>query len=282
MPSIGFIGLGMMGGAMVRRLLSHEFSVTVWNRTAEKAVPLEEAGASVARTIEDLAASESVVLSMLSDSEALSVVAAEVRRTSARGSVHIDMSTVSPATTRACEQRAREAGTTFIHAPVLGSVPQVNDGKLLIFAGGERTAIDTAAPVFSALGNRVFPFDSAPEATHLKLCCNFFIASMIATLGQGFRFAEEAGLKREVLLDVLSASALAAPMYASKGANIIAGNFTPRFFLDHMLKDVRLFREAARELQCELPFPGILEDAFARASEAGFGSDDYSSVVKVL
>ncbi len=282
MSRIGFIGLGMMGSAMVRRLLERGHDVSVWNRTAARCAPLTEAGARISPSLDDLCASHGIVLSMVSTSDVVAEIAATARRSGTEGSVHVDMSTISPDTSSACAAEAEACGKSFIHAPVLGSVPQVQDGSLLIFAGGGDAALGKTLPVLSDLGKHVYRFSIAAEATHLKLACNFFIASMIATLGQGLSYATRAGLDGSVLLDVLASSALGAPMYATKGRNILDGNFAPRFFLDHMLKDVRLFAAAAKGLGEDLPFAGTLEDLFARAAAKGYGREDYSSVVKVI
>lgn len=282
MSSIGMIGSGMMGAAMVRRLRSGNLGVMVWNRTREKALPLQAHGAVIADSLEHLASSQQIILSMLSTSDVVSEIAGTIRSAAAPGTIHADMSTIAPGTSAACEAAAASSGMHFVHAPVLGSVPQVDDGKLLIFAGGKDRAIEQLAPAFGMMSSTVFRFGSAAEASHMKLTCNFFIASMIMTLGQGLRFATAAGLDGSVLLDVLGRSALAAPMFASKGASILAQNFSPRFFLDHMLKDVRLFRDAARELGLDPQAGELLEDSFRKASAAGLGKSDYSSVTTIL
>lgn len=282
MTSLGFAGLGMMGNAMARRLLKQGFNVTVWNRSPEKCRALGAAGATIADSLEELARSQTIILSMLSTSEVVSEVAGTIRRSGQTNAIHVDLSTISPRTAEECEREARALGRRFVHAPVLGSVPQVEEGSLLIFAGGDAGVPDRVDPVLSALGRRTYRFDRAADASHLKLACNFFIASMITTLGQGLSFASQAGLDASVLLDVLGSSALGAPMYATKGRNILAGNFEPRFFLGHMLKDVRLFREAAERLGVRVPFGGTLEELFEAASRAGLDTEDYSSVVRIL
>lgn len=282
MSHIGFIGLGMMGSAMVRRLLENGHDVSVWNRTDEKCRPFAAEGARVASSLDDLCASHDLIVSMLSTSDVVADIAATVRTSSAKGSVHVDMSTISPETSAVCAREAEAHGRVFVHAPVLGSVPQVEEGSLLIFAGGPDAALDKAIPMLHTLGKKIYRFSGVAEATHLKLVCNFFIASMITTLGQGLSYADRAGLDGSVLLDVLASSALGAPMYAGKGKSILDGKFAPRFFLDHMLKDVRLFAGASRGMGKDLPFVQILEDLFAQAALKGYGREDYSSVVKVI
>jgi len=283
--SAGFIGLGMMGTPMAARLLKAGFPLVIYNRTKTKALSLIAAGAAWCESAEEVAGKTEIVFSMLSNSEALSECALGIHGILSglrKGSVHVDMSTVSPATTKDLGKRYRDAGCFFLHSPVLGSVPQATDGSLLLFVGGDEEGFRRAEPVLKTLGSKIWRFDQPEQASHMKLLCNMFIAGMGTTLAQALVFAEKANVDSHILLDVLNQSALNAPMYQTKGKSMLDRNFTPRFFVEHMLKDINLMLHAGKELDVALPSTEVAQTLFSEAVEAGFSKEDYSAVIKVL
>lgn len=282
---LGFVGLGMMGLPMAKRLLEHWPQLSVNNRTKQKAEGLIAKGARWCENPSAVAAQSDIVFSMLSNPDALREVAlgsAGILSALKQGGVHIDSSTVSPSLTRELAQRYNDRGCFFLHAPVLGSVPQATDGTLLMFVGGDDRAYHYAQPVLRLLAREIWKFEHAEQATHLKLLCNLFIAGMITTLGQALIFARKANVDQRVLLDVIGQSQLNSPMYQTKGASILEGNFTPRFYLEHMFKDINLMLDAAAVLGAPLPAIQVAQQLFAEALRAGFGQEDYSAVAKVL
>lgn len=283
--SVGFIGLGMMGTPMAARLQKAGFLLAVHNRTKKKASSLVEEGATWCESPKELAEKSEIVFSMLSNSEALSECALGshgVLRGARKGSVHVDMSTVSPAITKELGKRYRDAGCFFLHSPVLGSVPQATDGSLLLFVGGNEAGFLRAEPALKILGNKIWRFENPEQASHMKLLCNMFIAGMGTTLAQALVFAEKANVDPHILLDVLNQSALNAPMYQTKGKSMLDRNFAPRFFVEHMLKDLDLMLQAGKELGVALPLTEVAQRLFSEAAEAGFSKEDYSAVIKVL
>jgi len=283
--NVGFIGLGMMGEPMAGRLLDRGHRVIVYNRTRAKADGLLSRGAKWEESPRRVSAVSEAVITMLSTSEALEYVS--LRQTGVLAGlpvegIHIDMSTVSPGATEHLAAEYSAKGRVFLHAPVLGSVPQAKEGSLLIFAGGDRRAYDRCRTLFDVLGKRVWYFDRPVQATYMKLVCNFFIASMITTLSEGLILGTKAGLSPLTVLEVLKNSALNAPMFQSKGESISARNFTPRFLLEHMLKDINLIREASARVSLELSTLPVVQGLFEAAKSKGLGPEDYSAVVKVL
>ena len=181
-----------------------------------------------------------IVVSMVSDSKALDDITTRndgLLHGAEANKVHIDMSTVSPLATTKLERLYQAKHAAFLHAPVLGSVPQAGDGSLLIFVGGDPATAGRCETVLKTLGWRIWYFDDITKAGNLKLACNLFIASMIPALAEGLVFSQRAGVLSSTVLEVLKESALGAPMYQTKGEAIGRRNFTPRFLLAHMLKD---------------------------------------------
>jgi 3-hydroxyisobutyrate dehydrogenase-like beta-hydroxyacid dehydrogenase len=283
--NIGFIGLGLMGTPMARRLLRAGHQLFLYNRTKEKARELIQEGATWCERPADVARQSDVLFSMLSTSEVLEETAlgeTGILSGLRPGGVHVDCSTVAPAVTKNLSEAYAARGSFFLHAPVLGSIPQATEGTLLLFVGGNEQAYSRAEPLLKILGSKIWRFDKPEQASNLKLTCNFFIASMVTTLGQALVFLKRAGIDQKKFLEILSHSALIAPMYQTKGATMIEGNFAPRFFAEHMLKDIRLLLDSANELGAALPSAEVANELFKRAVEQNLGKEDYSAVMKVL
>lgn len=283
--TIGFIGLGLMGSAMAMRLQKAGYKLLVHNRTKEKAEPLLPGGAEWCDSPALVAERTKIILSMISDSHALEEIAAGengLLREIKKGAVHVDMSTVSPNTASLLAVRYSRAEASFLHSPVLGSIPNVNDGSLLLFVGGDEDAFKTVEKVLQVLGKKTWRFERAEQASHMKLLCNSFIAGMIVTLAQALVYADRAEIDPRTLLEVISHSALNAPMYQTKGASMIDRNFHPRFFVDHMLKDITLAIESGKNLRISQPGLDAAQALFSEARSKGFSKEDYSAVLKVL
>jgi len=282
---IGFVGLGLMGAAMAGHLLAAGHRLFVFNRTRSKAQPLLDAGATWCEDPASVANNASVVLSMVSNSDALESISTGpdgILRGARKDLLHVDHSTVSPGTTAALAESYRSRGYAFVHCPVLGSVPQAESGSLLLFAGGADKDVNRVEPILREMGTKVWRFGTPAQASHAKLMCNLFIAGMITTLGQALVYARKAGVNPAALLEIISHSALNAPTYQTKGASIIEGNFKPRFYLEHMLKDVILILDAATSVGVPLPVLEASRALLQRAKDEGLGREDYSAVVKIL
>jgi 3-hydroxyisobutyrate dehydrogenase/glyoxylate/succinic semialdehyde reductase len=282
MERIGFIGLGLMGTVMVRRLLAAGHQVAMWNRTREKAAELLRSGATWAESPEALANGSTIVVTMLTTPAVVEEMAGRIRSGAPKGSVHVDCSTIAPSTTQRLAELAAAEGKGFVHAPVLGSVPQLTEGSLVIFAGGREEDVTRVRPVLSAFGQKVFAFPTVTQATNTKLLANFFIASMISTLSQGIVFARAAGIDVMTFLEILSLSALNAPMYQAKGPAMAKGEYPARFYLEHMHKDVHLAASSAESMGIAMPSMPMLKVLFDRAMEMGLAKSDYSAVLEAL
>lgn len=282
---IGFIGLGMMGKPMALRLVEKGFPLRVFNRTREKANEVIEKGAVWCASPGAVSEESEVVISMVSDPRALEEISTGsdgVLEGIRANGVHIDMSTVSSMTTKKLEQAYRKKGATFLHAPVLGSVPQATDGSLLIFVGGDPATAHRCESIFTVLGRRIWYLDEITTATHLKLICNLFIASMMTALSEGLVLGQKVGLPSRTILEVLKESSLAAPMYQTKGNAIRRRDFVPRFMVTHMHKDVNLVLEASHAAGVPLPVLEAVKELYSKALKLGLEKEDYSAVIKVV
>ena len=282
---IGFIGLGLMGTPMAFRLLNAGYSLFVFNRTKQKAEPLILQGAVWCDSPARVAAQVEIVFSMVSTPSALEEIAIGkngILSGIRQGTIHIDCSTVSPEITKQLEEKYKIKKCHFIHSPVLGSVSQVVEGSLLLFVGGEEEAFRRVESTLKTLSSKMWRFVHAEQATIAKLLCNSFISGMAVILSQALVLAKKSDINPQTLLEIISQSQLNAPMYQTKGSSIIARNFTPRFFVEHLYKDINLVLEVARTLDVPMPASKTAQQLFAQAIKSGLAKEDYSSIIKIL
>jgi 3-hydroxyisobutyrate dehydrogenase-like beta-hydroxyacid dehydrogenase len=283
MPKIAFLGLGQMGTPMARRLLQAGHQLTVWNRTPDRARSLAAEGATVAETPAEAGAGAECAITMLATPEALrEVVLGENGLAKALGSgqVYVDMSTVGPDTIRSIASRLPD-GVSVVDAPVRGSVPQANDGRLDIFVGASDQDFARVRPILEALGSVVHVGGLGAGAA-MKLVANLALGTAITAVGEALALGEVLGLGRAPILDMLEGSQLG-PAVRAKRANIESGHYPPNFKLRHAAKDLRLVVEAAaaaggRELRVSAAARAWLD----AAADRGAADLDYSAIVAVI
>lgn len=284
-PTIGFVGLGLLGEPTAKRILEQGWPLVVWNRTAEKAEPLVRLGAKQAATPAEVAGRVEIVISMVLDGAALEPVTlgpAGIAGGLGPGKVHCDMSTIDLGTARRIAAHYGSGDADFLRAPVLGNGHAAAAGKLLIFAGGPARAIDKCAPVFSALGTKLWRWGSAETSSCVKLACNMLIAGMIEPFAESLLLAKRAGVEPRTMLEIVGASALSSPMYTGKGELMARGAFEPTFYMRNMVKDLVLALDAGRQLGVHLPGLAETERLFSTASAQGYSEKDYSAIYEWL
>jgi 3-hydroxyisobutyrate dehydrogenase-like beta-hydroxyacid dehydrogenase len=279
MSTVAVVGLGAMGSRVARRLLEAGHELVVWNRTAEKAAPLVEAGAVAAATPAEAAARAEAVLTMVADPAALRDVTEGEDGVAAgvgEGATVIEMSTVGPdAVRRLASVLEERAG--LMDAPVLGSRSEAEAGTLTIFVGGPKGLVERWTPLLSVLGTplHVGPVGSGAAA---KLVANTTLVGTIGVLGEALALAEGLGLPREKAFEVLAATPLGAQAERRR-ESIESGEYPPRFALYLARKDAELVAAAAREAGVDLRLTEAARSWLAEAEEAGLGDRDYSAVL---
>ena len=285
-PTYGFLGLGIMGEAMAKRLLLvPDARVVVWNRSAAKCEALVAAGGgrvSHAATPAAVVAQCAVTFAMLSDpaaAEEVALGAHGVVEGLLPGHSFVDMSTVDAATSTKIATAVAAKGGRFLEAPVSGSKQPAIDGQLVILAAGDESLYAEVAPAFAVLGKKSFYLGEAGKGAQMKLVVNMMMGSMMASLSEGVSLAGAAGLQPADLLSVLELGAIAAPMFKMKGPLLAKGGpYPPAFPLKHQQKDLRLALELGAACAVPLPVAAAANEMFVRAVGEGHGDEDFSAV----
>jgi 3-hydroxyisobutyrate dehydrogenase-like beta-hydroxyacid dehydrogenase len=279
---VGFIGLGHMGSGMAARLLDAGFDLVVYNRTAEKARPLVERGARLARSVAEACAGD-VVVTMLADDDAVESAAfgdGGIVASLRSGAKHVSMSTISVALSERLAKAHASKGQEFVAAPVFGRPDAAAAGKLFIIPAGAEGTIEACRPLFEAMGQKVLPVSARPpDANLVKLAGNFMIASIFESLGEAMALVGKAGIERQRFYEILTSTLFTAPVYVNYGKLIVDEKFEPPGFAAPLgLKDMRLALAAAEDLRVPMPLASLLRDRFVRLLAQRGDAIDWSAV----
>jgi 3-hydroxyisobutyrate dehydrogenase len=272
--TVAVLGTGIMGAPMARNLLQAGFPVRAWNRTAEKAAPLGAAGAVVATSPSDAAAGAQVVLTMVSDADAVLDSAADALD---GAEVWVQMSTIGLDGTERCAALASERGVAFVDAPVLGTRQPAEEGKLTVLASGPDGLRDRVDPLFDAVGARTWWLGEAGAGQRLKLVANTWVLAIVQGLAETLTLAEGLSVAPQTFLDVISGGPLDSGYAQLKGKGMIERSFPPAFPLRLAAKDLRLIEEAAARHDLDVPLVDAIAGRFAEAVSAGHGDLDMSA-----
>ncbi len=283
--NVGFIGLGIMGAPMALNLIKAGFRVTAYNRTPEKAAPIEKAGGRIAATPAAAAKGADFVMSIVSDSEASEMVMTGkggVLDAVKPGAIIIDSATISPVVSRrlACHAAGKQA--SFLDAPVTGSKQGAEKGELTFMIGGERETLERAMPVLSVLGKKHIHCGPNGAGLSAKLAQNAIQATMVEVFCEGFVLAAKAGVKPETMFEIIQSSLARAALTDFKAPFIFKGDFTPYFPLKWMHKDLALAMDAAYAQGVPMPTAAAVKEVYAAARAQGKGDQDYAAVITYL
>ena len=279
---VGFIGLGSMGVGMAANLIKAGHSVTVYNRTPEKARSLVEQGARHAADIGDACRAETV-FTMLADDHALESVAFGedgIVTNLPSGAIHISSSTISVALADKLEAAHKSAGQKFVSAPVFGRPEAAAAAKLFVVAAGATDDLNICQPLFDAIGQATYRFGDKPSRANLiKLSGNFLIASMIESLSEAMALVAKGGVDTKEYLSFLTSTLFNAPVYKTYGGLIAEKKFQQVGFAAPLgLKDVRLALAAGESLRVALPIADLIRNRFLTLLAHGGESLDWSAI----
>ncbi len=285
MAKLGFVGLGVMGGNMVARLLEKGHTVTGFNRTRSKAQWLIDKGMKFADSPKAVAEASDVTFSMVTNAAALTAVMDGPDGLLAgigRGKHHVDMSTVSPEVSRAMAAKVREKGADMIDAPVSGSVITLQQGKLSVMVGGRKETFEQLKPLLLEIGPKVTLVGDNGVALSMKIAINLQLQVQMMGFCEGVLLAEKSGISREVAVDVMIHSAIASPMIVYRGPFVLEQPEEAWFDCNMMQKDMLLAMDLGRKLNVPLPTTAICNEFLTAARGMGWEKKDFAVVFDVL
>ncbi len=285
MANLGFVGLGVMGSGMVKRLLSAGHGVTGYNRAKSKAQRLLDAGMKWGETPRAVAQAAEITFSMVTNTEALRAIALGpdgVLAGLGSGKVFVDMSTVSPAASRDLAAQVAAKGAQMLDAPVSGSVSTLEEGKLSIMVGGDRSTFDRARPILEAIGPKVTYVGGNGLAVSMKIATNLSLAVQMLAFSEGVLLAEKSGISREIAVEVLLNSVIASPMVKYRGPFVLKMPAEAWFDVNMMQKDLLLALEMGRGLDVPLPTTAATNEMLTAARAMGFADKDFAVLFEAL
>jgi 3-hydroxyisobutyrate dehydrogenase-like beta-hydroxyacid dehydrogenase len=273
-----------MGSRIAKRLLEHGYHVIAYNRSRDAAEALVKYGATVADSVAELASEVDVVLSSLTNDNAVKSVYTDPEGVFAHvrhGSAIIEMSTVLPATSRELNELSRKAGVKFLDSPVSGSTPAAEEGTLTLFCGGDEELFQAAQPIFSSVASQYFYLGGSGSGTAMKLVANTLLGVGMQAIAESVALGQKEGLDRHRLLDVLSHTAVIAPAHLGKLSRADVGDYSAQFAIRLMNKDFGLVLETAAA--AKVPMPATAAAFQMNLAEFSEGNEeDFSAVIKLM
>jgi 3-hydroxyisobutyrate dehydrogenase len=283
--TIGFIGLGIMGRGMAANLLKAGFSVRVWNRTADRMTPLIEAGAVAGSSLADVAAHSDIIITCVSDTpdvEAVILGQEGVIHGVREGSLVIDMSTISPQTTRDIAKQLAEKGVHMLDAPISGGSEGAVKGTLSIMVGGEAAQFERARPAFEAMGKTITHVGGQGAGQMVKLVNQILVVINMLAVSEALLFAEAGGLDLQKTLSAVTGGAAGSWMLANRGPQCAVRDWRPGFTIDLQQKDLRLVMEAADQMGVPVTATSTVFNMYRTLQQQGLGSEGNHALIKAL
>ena len=285
MARLGFVGLGVMGGGMTKRLLAAGHDVVGYNRTREKAQWLVDLGLRLEDTPRRVAEKADVVFSMVTNTKALAAVTDGPDGIVAGlgpGKIYVDSTTGTPEASRALAARVAETGAVMLDAPVSGSVSTLEEGKLSIMVGGDEEAFAEIEPILRDIGPTVRRIGDNGQALLMKIAINLSLQVQMVAFCEGVILAEKDGIDRQVAVDAMLNSVIASPMIKYRGPMILEPPEEAWFNVNMMQKDMNLALEAGRRLDVPMPTTAISNELLTAARGMGLEEYDFAIVYEVL
>jgi len=285
MANIGFIGLGVMGSRIVKRLLDAGHSVTGYNRTKSKAQRLLDAGMKWGDSPQVVAQAVDVVFTMVSNTSALEAVTGGSDGLLAGlrpGAIFVDMSTVSPEVIRSLAAQVASKGARMLDAPVSGSVTTLEEGKLSIMVGGDSASFERVQPILRDIGPKVTRVGGNGLAVSMKIATNLNLAVQMLAFSEAVLLAEKSGIARATAVEVLLNSVIASPMVKYRGPLVLDMPDEAWFDMNMMQKDLFLALEMGKQFQVPLPTTAVTNQMLTAARGMGLAEKDFAAVFEAL
>jgi len=282
---IAFLGLGIMGAGMARRLAGAGFPLTVYNRNPERVAAFAQFGARATATPREAAQEADIIMSMVADDPASRSIWLGDQGALAgakAGAVLVESSTVSPAWVQELAAAAAARGCALLDAPVTGSKSHAASGELNFLVGGAADALEKARPALAVMSRSIVHLGPTGNGAMFKLINNFICGVQVAALAQGLVLVDKSGLNREQAVELLKNGAPGSPLVKTLADRMTASDFTPNFLLKLMAKDLGYAITEAKRHSIDLTTAGSALAVFARAMSLGHGDKDMAAVIEPL
>jgi 2-hydroxy-3-oxopropionate reductase len=285
MTTIGFIGLGIMGGPMAANLVKAGFDVLGYNRSRDKVDALISVGGQGVDDVAGAVRDADIVITMVPDSPDVEAVTSEengIFANAKKGALYIDMSSIRPDVAVRVAQRGRERGLRVLDAPVSGGEVGAVEASLSIMVGGEAADFEAAKPVLEAVGKTIVHVGPAGAGQTVKAANQLIVAGNIELVAEAIVFLEAYGVDMEAALEVLGGGLAGSTVLARKGASMLAGEFNPGFRLQLHHKDLGIVQSAAREAGVAIPLGAVVSQLVGAMVARGDGGLDHSGLLKLV
>jgi 3-hydroxyisobutyrate dehydrogenase len=279
--TVAVLGTGLMGGPMARNIARAGLTVRVWNRSKDKARPLERDGATVAERPQDAVFGADIALTMLADAKATLDVAEAMLPAMSTDAVWLQAGTIGIDALEQCADLAQRHGVALVDAPVLGTAKPAQDGTLTVLASGPDDAVSRCGPIFRAVGGRTVRVGPAGQATRLKLAVNAWVLAMTEGVAEAVALAKGLGLEVDQMLEALDGSPTDSPYFRMKSKLMDDGEYPVSFTLRLAAKDAALMAEAAAQAGVDLPLIRTIAQRLAEGVDAGYGEEDMAATYRL-
>ncbi len=280
---IGFIGLGIMGESMSKRIIDlHDDKVFVYDLVNEKVKKLVEEGGFAAESNKDLASKSDVIISMVPRSEHTKALFEDIKDELCEGKIWIDMSTISPEVSREVAKDVKKLGAEFADAPVVKSKPAAISGELGIYVGSTNELFEKIKPILSYMGSNIIHMGDNGNGLVMKICHNALVSQIQNGVNETIKLAGSNGIAIDEFVKAISYGGGQNFYLDSKNQAIKNKDYKTAFSIENMNKDLNLCLELAQQKNIDLPGVKNAKNVYSKAMEAGFGKDDFSKTYEIV
>ncbi|MDB9314306.1 NAD(P)-dependent oxidoreductase [Spirulina sp. CS-785/01] len=280
---ISLFGTGLMGQPMGFKLLEAGHTLTAYNRTPEKLIPLQNAGATVVHTPQEALQASSVSILMLTNAQAIQdTLLSDSSKSALAGHTIIQMSTIAPQESKDFKQQIETAGGNYLEAPVLGSIPEVKKGELQVMVGGTPEQFQTWQNILQVFGKPLLMGEVGAAST-VKVAMNQLIGSLVTAFSLSLSLVQKEGIDVDKFMEIVRGSSLYAPKFDSKLKRMLQENFdNPNFPTKHLLKDMQIVNKTAENKGVSTDATQGVERILERALALGLADSDYSALFQAV
>ncbi|HAO24584.1 MULTISPECIES: NAD(P)-dependent oxidoreductase [unclassified Methylophaga] len=280
---IGILGGGLMGSALAEHLLNQKCELSIYNRSIDKITTLSTQGANVFRTASETVQQSQIVILLLTDADAIATVLDSVEPSSFIDKLFIQMGTIAPQQSQHIEAQLNSVGARYLECPVLGSLPEARNGKLILMAAGPEQNYRQALPLLKMIGETPRYIGETGQGAAVKLALNQLIAGLTASFSLSLALIEEHQIDTEQFMQILRESALYAPTFDKKLERMCNRNFSdPNFPTKHLAKDTHLFLEVGEQLRLDTTALEGIARLLDKTMAMGLGNTDYSAIYAAI